>query len=53
MIRRLMILILIILVGYIFYAEFIADSLEPFLRKYWGKPIFNQMSIPRLAVEDN
>ncbi len=51
MIRNIMILMLIILVGYIFYMEFIADSLEPVIKKYGEKPLFYQVRVPKLAVE--
>ena len=53
MIRRIMILMLIILVGYIFYEEFMADSLEPFVKKVGEKKIFYQVRIPKIAIEDN
>jgi hypothetical protein len=40
---------LIGLLGYIFYAEFIADSVEPLFKKYEGKPLFYQGEIPKIA----
>jgi hypothetical protein len=52
MVRRIMILILILLIGYIFYEEFVADSFEPFLKKYGKKPLFYQVRVPKIASED-
>jgi predicted nicotinamide N-methyase len=51
MIRNLMILVLIILLGYIFYSEFMADSLEPFFKRYAEKPVFYQVRDPKIAAE--
>ena len=51
MIRNLMIIALIILLGYIFYSEFIADSLEPFFKRYAEKPVFYQVREPKIAAE--
>ena len=50
MIRNLMIIILIALLAYIFYEEFVADSLEPFLNKYGEKPLFYQVRDPQSAA---
>ena len=47
-----MLIILIALIGYIFYAEFVADSFEPLLNKYGKKPLFYQVRIPKVASED-
>jgi len=52
MIRRIMILALIILLGYIFYTEFMADSWEPFFKKYGKKQLFYQVSVPKIVVEE-
>jgi len=52
MIRRLIIIALIALLAYIFYAEFMADSLEPFYKKYIGKPLFYQVRVPKVAAEE-
>ncbi|MDD5130169.1 MAG: hypothetical protein PHS66_03860 [Candidatus Omnitrophica bacterium] len=52
MIRRLIIVTLIVLLVYIFYAELMADSVEPFYKKYIGKPLFYQVRIPKVAVEE-
>ena len=52
MIRRIMILMLIVLVGYIFYTEFMADSLEPFFKKYVKKPLFYQVRVPKIVAEE-
>jgi Ca2+/H+ antiporter len=49
MVRKIMIVILMILVGYIFYAEFMADSLEPLFKKYSEKPLFYQVRVPKIA----
>jgi len=46
-----MILVLIALVAYIFYSEFVADSLEPFLKRYTEKPLFYQVRVPKIASE--
>jgi|WetSurMetagenome_2_1015567.scaffolds.fasta_scaffold736011_1 hypothetical protein len=46
-----MILALIVLLGYIFYAEFMADTLEPFFKKYSEKPLFYQIREPKIATE--
>ncbi len=51
MIRNLMILALIMLLGYIFYSEFIADSLEPFFKRYAEKPVFYQVRDPKIAMD--
>jgi hypothetical protein len=53
MIRKIMILALIILVGYIFYAEFMADTLEPFFSKYGKKPLVFQVREPKIAIEES
>ncbi|GEM_PF-3110175 len=52
MFRKLLLLILIALVGYIFYEEFVADSFEPFLKKYGKKQLFYQVRVPKVASED-
>jgi hypothetical protein len=46
-----MIVALIVLLGYIFYAEFMADTLEPFFKKYSEKPLFYQIREPKIAGE--
>ena len=53
MIRKLMILILIVLLAYIFYSEFMADSLEPFFKKYGEKPLFYQIRIPKEVASES
>jgi hypothetical protein len=51
MIRKIMILTLIILVGYIFYAQFLADSLEPFFKKNLGESTLYEVKVPKTIVE--
>jgi hypothetical protein len=52
MFRKLILLILIALIGYIFYEEFVADSLEPVLKGVAEKPVFYQVRVPKVASED-
>ncbi|MCX5694923.1 MAG: hypothetical protein NT014_07405 [Candidatus Omnitrophica bacterium] len=52
MARRLMIATLIALLAYIFYAEFVADSLEPFFKKYTEKPLFYQVRSSKFVAEE-
>jgi len=49
-----MIFTLIALLAYIFYAEFMADTVEPFFKKLTSKEELYQKKIPKsLAVEMN
>ena len=47
-----MIISLAALLAYIFYAEFMADSLEPFFKKYVAKPLFYQVRVPKVIAEE-
>jgi hypothetical protein len=51
MVRRIMILMIIILAGYIFYEEFVADSVEPIFKKYKENQLLFQPKIPKIAYE--
>ncbi|HNW38965.1 MAG TPA: hypothetical protein PL125_05140 [Candidatus Omnitrophota bacterium] len=47
-----MILLIIILVGYIFYAEFMADSCEPFFKKFGSQQTY-QIGTSKIPLEEN
>ena len=52
MIRRLMIVTLIGLLAYIFYAEFMADSMDPFFKKITTKNVLSQKIIPKTLANE-
>jgi len=47
-----MIITLIVLLGYIFYAEFMADTLEPFFKKLTSKEELYQKKIPNSLADE-
>jgi len=52
MIRKIILLGLILLAAYIFYEKFMADTFEPFFRKYSGKVDFFQQKVPDPKIDE-
>ncbi|MFH0918512.1 MAG: hypothetical protein V1830_05200 [Candidatus Omnitrophota bacterium] len=52
MIRKIIILGLIALVAFIFYKKFLADTFEPFFKKYSGHVDFFQQKVPDLKIKE-
>jgi len=52
MIRRLFIVGLIALAAFIFYKQFLADTFEPFFKKYSGNVDFIQIRVPDPKINE-
>lgn len=52
MIRRLFIVGLIALAAFLFYKQFLAETFEPFFKKYSGNVDFLQQKVPDLNVNE-
>jgi len=52
MLRRIIIGSLILLAAYIFYENFMADTLEPFFKKHKGNVDFFQRKVPAYKASE-